>query len=614
MSGNAATADVRSGGPRSVTSSPLAGLARTDIVAALIAAAVLFAISILPYLRGKSLLGDDNDSMLRLVEVRDLIGGQGWFDLMQYRMGLGGGFEMHWSRIVDAPLAGLILAAEALGLSQSAAESFMLYAWPALLSVPALYAIIRAARSLGGTDAILPAAALGIATLFYSGQFGPGSIDHHSSQATLALLFVMLLAGDRLTVTAGALAGTAVALMAGIGAETHPHVAFAAIGAALVFVFEGRTGRAFAIGFGLTFAATLAVTFFGTVAPAHYGRTTCDAISIAQAVPGIAGGLALALAAASAPAQSGMGARAIRLAFAGVVAAAIGAGFALPCLGDPLAGIDPLVRKYWLDSVEEARPLFTMLVENPTIGLGYGMTPLIALVWLAYRLRTPPRRPALFVIAGAIAVSFAIALIQVRGAILAMLLATVPLATMVATARGRAMADGRFASQLVMAGAWIVSVSLVWALAGMAFNPSKTDDSEAETTAAQPQTCMEAADWAALNAEPPTTVLAISNLGSTILLNTAHRAVAGPYHRNVAGLHATIAAMIATSAEAEALVRDTGATLVAACSGNPETKFYAATEPDGFAATLAAGHVPDWLTPVGDTTGPVALYRLRPAG
>ena len=25
--------------------------------------------------------GADNDSMLRLVEVRDLIGGQGWFDL-----------------------------------------------------------------------------------------------------------------------------------------------------------------------------------------------------------------------------------------------------------------------------------------------------------------------------------------------------------------------------------------------------------------------------------------------------------------------------------------------------------------------------------------------------
>ena len=47
----------------------------------------------------------DNDSLLRIVQVRDLIAGQGWFDLTQYRMGLDGGFVMHWSRIVDAPIA-----------------------------------------------------------------------------------------------------------------------------------------------------------------------------------------------------------------------------------------------------------------------------------------------------------------------------------------------------------------------------------------------------------------------------------------------------------------------------------------------------------------------------
>ena len=43
----------------------------------------------------------DNDSLLRLVEVRDLIAGQGWFDLHQYRMGLPDEFSMHWSRLVE---------------------------------------------------------------------------------------------------------------------------------------------------------------------------------------------------------------------------------------------------------------------------------------------------------------------------------------------------------------------------------------------------------------------------------------------------------------------------------------------------------------------------------
>ena len=37
--------------------------------------------------------GLDNDSVMRLVTVRDLIAGQSWFDTTQYRMGLAGGFE-----------------------------------------------------------------------------------------------------------------------------------------------------------------------------------------------------------------------------------------------------------------------------------------------------------------------------------------------------------------------------------------------------------------------------------------------------------------------------------------------------------------------------------------
>src|SRR5271156_7111737 len=47
------------------------------------------------------------DDAMRLVEVRDLIGGQGWFDLFQYRLDPPG-TSMHWSRIIDGPLAALI--------------------------------------------------------------------------------------------------------------------------------------------------------------------------------------------------------------------------------------------------------------------------------------------------------------------------------------------------------------------------------------------------------------------------------------------------------------------------------------------------------------------------
>ncbi|MEO1487879.1 MAG: hypothetical protein AAFR88_00365 [Pseudomonadota bacterium] len=52
----------------------------------------------------------DPDDTMRLIQVRDLLGGQGWFDVSQYRADApGGGVPMHWSRLVDLPLALIML-------------------------------------------------------------------------------------------------------------------------------------------------------------------------------------------------------------------------------------------------------------------------------------------------------------------------------------------------------------------------------------------------------------------------------------------------------------------------------------------------------------------------
>ena len=51
----------------------------------------------------------DPDDALRMVQVRDLLAGQGWFDLHQYRLAPPDGTVMHWSRLVDAPIAAVIM-------------------------------------------------------------------------------------------------------------------------------------------------------------------------------------------------------------------------------------------------------------------------------------------------------------------------------------------------------------------------------------------------------------------------------------------------------------------------------------------------------------------------
>ena len=50
-------------------------------------------------------LGDTDDNM-RIMQVRALLAGQGWYDLAQHRLA---GSNIHWSRLVDLPIAGLKL-------------------------------------------------------------------------------------------------------------------------------------------------------------------------------------------------------------------------------------------------------------------------------------------------------------------------------------------------------------------------------------------------------------------------------------------------------------------------------------------------------------------------
>ena len=60
----------------------------------------------LELLASQQIRGDD---ALRLVEVRDLVAGQGWYDLHHYRINPPEGVITHWSRLVDVPIALVLL-------------------------------------------------------------------------------------------------------------------------------------------------------------------------------------------------------------------------------------------------------------------------------------------------------------------------------------------------------------------------------------------------------------------------------------------------------------------------------------------------------------------------
>ncbi|MDP8914656.1 MAG: AcrB/AcrD/AcrF family protein, partial [Pseudomonadota bacterium] len=125
-------------------------------------------------------LGDTDDN-LRMMQVRALLGGQDWFDLRQYRLDPPNGANVHWSRIVDLPIAGIMLLLRPI-LGGALAEKVAVSLAPMLPMAVAMGSMALICRRLLSPKAF----ALGIALLLCAhsarGMWTPLRIDHHGWQ------------------------------------------------------------------------------------------------------------------------------------------------------------------------------------------------------------------------------------------------------------------------------------------------------------------------------------------------------------------------------------------------------------------------------------------------
>ncbi|RUW51929.1 GtrA family protein [Mesorhizobium sp. M1A.F.Ca.ET.072.01.1.1] len=556
-------------------------------------------------------LGADNDSMLRLVEVRDLLAGQGWFDLHQYRMGLTGGFVMHWSRLVDTPIAAIIFTFQALGASAAAAEKAAQIIWPLSLYGLTIFVILRASRRFAGTDVAMPALVLSTAALFFIGIFHPGTLDHHNVQLLLTAASLWLMTEAPFRRSAALLSGLCAGLTLAVGMETAPYVATLGACAAVLFIFDERE-RQTARGFGIGFAAIASVVLVATIPPSAWGVAECDAFSAFQFVIAALSGFGLA-AIACLPGQSTAKRRFLSMSALAVAIAAVALLFFPQCLASPYAGMDERIRIYWLNDVVEAQPFLSVAVNEPKLMAARYVTPFIAILLIGLQLRSRRLRREEALTAVLLIVAFAVSLWQVRGSTFSVAFAVLPLSTWIAGVRLQATAAQSWRVSTRIAAAWLVSLNATWAgVAVAAQSVVQKAPAKINSDADHALTCGKASDFSDLAGMPATTVLASSNLGSPILMFTGHRALAGPYHRNVGGNLAMLDAFMGTPDAARAIIEREHVGLVAICRGNSEELSLAAQAPTGLAARLLKRDVPDWLELDSATANkPVEIYKVR---
>ncbi len=369
------------------------------------------------------------------------------------------------------------------------------------------------------------------------------------------------------------------------------------------------------LAFTLALAVVLAACFFGTIAPAHYTKVTCDNLSLGFFAPALTGALTLAIAAGL------VGSRplAVRLAALAVVGAAVATvtlTVAPQCLGNPLSTMDPLLLDLWLSGIQEAQPITGILARQPTeLGTFYAVG-LVALIVCLWRIARRDRLGQHLILLPCLLTAYGVTLIQIRGILFVDILAIITLAPAIAELRAWSNAEPKKIGRgLAFAGLTLASMSPVWALVGMGLSAatSGTPTATADAVASSRLACGAASNFASISKAPPTVVFAASELGVSLLRYTPHRVLTAPYHRNQAGMLAELQIGMTPPAAAEQRLQDLGVTIVAFCPTDTQTQKLIARAPDGLYAHLQRNEIPAYLEPIPQPDGAsLKLFRLKP--
>ncbi|MEO5867929.1 MAG: hypothetical protein ABIS14_05420 [Sphingomonas sp.] len=547
----------------------------------------------------------DPDDQMRLLEVRDWLGGQSWFDVAQHRLNAPAGVPMHWSRLVDLPIAAVILGTSPL-LGTHAAELLALVLVP-MMTLGVVIALLAAlARRLECDDEqALMAVCVAPFSVEVLHQLQPMRIDHHGWQMALALLATYALI-DANARRAGYLVGTALALWLSISLEGLPMVGAILALVALKWAFEPAHRDRFRL--TTSIAAGGAVAVFAVTHPWSAWRgSACDAISPAYLAPLVSAALG-AYAVTAIPFRT-LAARVAGLAIVGAVSLASAFLIAPQCAAGPFGQLDPLVRHFWYLNVMEGLPLW---VQTPATIANTIALPLIGLIGTicAVRENSGPRRDRwaslLFLTAAA---TMAAIFVQRAGG-LANLLAIPGAVWLIHPLLLRARTIGS-APRRVLATLGVLSIAapgLAAALVVKAIVPQ--DEVQLLANEHQAAACLDGNQMQALRALPRGNVLAPLDISPTILVLTQHDAVASGHHRGVTAMHDVIAAFTGPDAVAHRIVISRRIDYIAYCPGLPEILIYENEAPSSFVAHLDQGKAPDWLAPVVLPGSPVKAWRV----
>ncbi len=541
----------------------------------------------------------DPDDALRLVQVRDLLAGQGWFDLVQHRFIVPEPVVMHWSRFVDLPIAGLIALLGPL-VGAPLAERITLVAVPLglLLGLFVILYRLRLPLGLSRATGVLMCALLATSIPILN-QFTPLRIDHHGWQILLgAVALLGLLHPDQSGRKGAAIAGLAMAGWLQVSMEGLPYaVAFGAILALRDVMGPFRSRQL------VTYLLCLCAASWIMLPLGRGGwgalLSVCDAVSPALLVP-LTLSTAVLLVARSVPLrQDRLWFKALPIGLAGLAGALSFAAYAPACLAGPFETLSPTVYRLWYLGVQEGLPITVQNPEMRGVVIVPALLGFIGAVLAARDADMPQRRRAWFCLLAVQIAAFLVSLDVLRAMSFSHFVA-LPGNAALLVRLGRAVQQHLrlMPLRVIVTAAMTVLTPIGTASATIAVMGLSDAEGEQGASDGPGLSCLSPVMMQRLGKRAPMRVFAPLDIGPAILANSHHGVVATAHHRNVYGMEEVLRAFTTAPAAAGRIVRGSGADYLFYCAGKEEMDRYVRLAPGGLAAALERGDVPPWLVPV----------------
>jgi len=557
-----------------------------------------------------------NDDMMRLLQVRDLVAGQGWYDVDQSRFLTPEGGEMHWSRIPDLFMAAMIVSLRPF-MGQVQAEHVAVMAWPLSLLAVTMGAMIVIMKRLGaGTiGAVLALVFFVLSKSVY--QFWPGRIDHHGLQLTFTVVALAALLDPRASRLSGAVAGLAIAAMLSVAMESLPYAAALIAAAGLLWVVRGDAERYRLGTFGAALAAGGSLAFFLDAPGPFANRLVCDAFGVFHFIALITGGVGLLVTAILGSAHTHWRPRLVTGMALGVLTASVAIMAQPQCLGSPYGDVPEAVMVSWMSAVGEAKHIVRVMADNPALGIGDMGFIMGGLAASLYLLATAPaeRRFTWALISVLIAFAGAVTAWQIRGSLFAHLFASLAIGYLAAERLERWRASRGPVLLLQFAAVAFLMSPVFWTQLGATVAPAQDARPTTEDSRSFAEACRAPEAWTGIASLPAGNVFTLIDLGTSAMLRTPHGVFAGPYHRNTDGILRVTQIFQSSTDEAHARLLEMDADYVVVCPGLGEMERYNELTPGALSEQLSHGQIPGWLTPMpeaGSTDGVIVVYKVDP--